>query len=376
MRRLPTSRSRYGKGRTRILRILLVDDDPGLRTLLRTTFEVADVELVEAESAEVARRAIAVEHPSVIVLDVQMPGMTGIEFCRELKDDPSTREIPVVLLTGSEGGTAEAAEEAGADAFVRKPFSPLELLSVAERLAGGLYGVPFRASKKHSSDPEELLLLYARDLRHLLELERGQRELLQSAYLETVSALASALESKDTGTRAHSQRVQNYALALAEHIGDREVTGDQSTPYGFLLHDVGKIGIPDGILQKPGPLSAAERRRMETHTVLGEAMLAGVAFLQGEGLRIVRSHHERWDGRGYPDELSGPDIPLGARIFAVADALDAMTSNRPYRRAMSWEAAHTEVVAQTGRQFDPEIVDAFREIEPQLREIRRELAAA
>jgi putative two-component system response regulator len=115
---------------------------------------------------------------------------------------------------------------------------------------------------------------------------------------------------------------------------------------------------------------------METHTVLGEAMLSGVAFLQGVGLRIVRSHHERWDGRGYPDELSGAGIPLGARIFAVADTLDAMTSNRPYRRAMAWEAAHTEVVAQMGRQFDPQIVEAFVEIEPQLREIRRELAAA
>jgi response regulator RpfG family c-di-GMP phosphodiesterase len=345
---------------------LLVDDDPALRVLLATTFEVADVELVEADSAEAARRAIAHEHPSVIVLDVNMPGMTGTELCRQLKDDPSTRSIPVVLLTGSDGGTAAAAKKAGADAFVRKPFSPLELLAVVERLAGGLYGVPFRATKKRPGDPEEELLLYARDLRHMLELERAQRELLQSAYLETVSALASALESKDTGTRAHSQRVQRYALALAKHIGDEKVNEDPSTPYGFLLHDVGKIGIPDGILQKPGPLSAAERRRMQTHTVLGEAMLSGVAFLQGEGLRIVRSHHERWDGRGYPDERAGDEIPLGARIFAVADALDAMTSNRPYRRALPWRAAHTEVVGQAGRQFDPEIVEAFVEIEPQL----------
>src|SRR5919201_1392155 len=288
-----------------------------------------------------------------------MPGMTGLELCAEVKSSPETRDIPVVLLTGSEGGTDAAAKLAGADAFVRKPFSPLELLAVAERLAGGLYGVPFRAAKQRSGHPEDALLLYARDLRHMLELERAQRELLQSAYMETVSALASALESKDTGTRAHSQRVQNYALALAEHIGDHDVTTDASTPYGFLLHDVGKIGIPDGILQKPGPLTPAERRRMQTHTVLGEAMLSGVAFLQGEGLRIVRSHHERWDGRGYPDELSGAAIPLGARIFAVADALDAMTSNRPYRRAMSWGAAHSEVIAESGRQFDPQIVEAF-----------------
>ena len=358
------------------MRILLVDDDPALRTLIRTTFEVADVDVVEAENAEAARRAIRRRPPSVIVLDVNMPGTTGLELCRELKADPATRDIPVVLLTGSEGGTANAAKRVGADAFVRKPFSPLELLSVSERLAGGLYGVPFRATKKEPTGPNDALLLYARDLRHMLELERGQRELLQSAYMETVSALASALESKDTGTRAHSQRVQSYAMALAADSGDKKIARDPSTPYGFLLHDVGKIGIPDDILQKPGPLSPAERRRMQTHTVLGEAMLSGVAFLQGEGLRIVRSHHERWDGRGYPDGLARDEIPIGARVFAVADSLDAMTSNRPYRRAMSWAAARKEIVAQSGRQFDPDVVDAFASIEPALREIRRELAAA
>jgi len=358
------------------LRILLVDDDPALRTLLRTTFEVADVDVTEAESAAAARRRIRSARPDVIVLDVNMPQTTGLELCAELKADPATSDIPIILLTGSTGGTTAAAKRAGADAFVRKPFSPLELLAVAERLAGGLYGVPFRATKKRGSGPQEELLLYARDLRHLLELERGQRELLQSAYMQTVSALASALESKDTGTRAHSQRVQSYATSLAKAVGEAAVVHDPSTPYGFLLHDVGKIGIPDGILQKPGPLSPAERRRMQTHTVLGEAMLSGVAFLKGEGLKIVRSHHERWDGRGYPDSLSGDEIPLGARIFAVADALDAMTSHRPYRRAMSWQTARTEILAQRKRQFDPDVVDAFVSAEESLKEIRRELAAA
>jgi response regulator RpfG family c-di-GMP phosphodiesterase len=358
------------------LRILLVDDDPALRTLLRTTFEVADVEVAEAENAEAARRKIRANPPDVIVLDVNMPGMTGLELCVELKAAPETRKIPIILLTGSQGGSSAAAKRAGADAFVRKPFSPLELLAVAERLAGGLYGVPFRATKKRGTGPEEELLLYARDLRHLLELERGQRELLQSAYLETVSALASALESKDTGTRAHSQRVQSYAGALARSVEAEDLVRDPSTPYGFLLHDVGKIGIPDGILQKPGPLSVAERRRMQTHTVLGEAMLSGVAFLKGEGLKIVRSHHERWDGRGYPDGLVRDEIPLGARVFAIADALDAMTSHRPYRRAISWNAARTEILEQRKRQFDPDVVDAFVAVEDELKDIRRELAAA
>jgi response regulator RpfG family c-di-GMP phosphodiesterase len=358
------------------LRILLVDDDPALRTLLKTTFEVADVAVVEAEDAAAARRKIRSARPDVVVLDINMPGTTGLELCAELKAAPATRDIPIVLLTGSEGGTEAAAKKAGANAFVRKPFSPLELLAVAERLAGGPFGVPFRATKKRAQGPDEELLLYARDLRHMLGVERAQRELLQSAYLQTVSALAGALESKDTGTRAHSQRVQSYATALAQAVGEGAVVRDESAPYGFLLHDVGKIGIPDGILQKPGPLSPAERRKMETHTVLGEAMLSGVVFLKGEGLKIVRSHHERWDGRGYPDGLVRDEIPLGARIFAIADALDAMTSHRPYRRAMSWNAAHAEILAQRKRQFDPDVVDAFVTVEPALSEIRRELAAA
>ena len=358
------------------MRILLVDDDQALRTLLHTTFEVADVDVDEADGAESARRRIGAARPDVIVLDVNMPGVTGLQLCEELKADPATSDIPVILLTGSTGGTSAAAKRVGADAFVRKPFSPLELLAVAERLAGGLYGVPFRATKKRGARPDEALLLYARDLRHMLELERGQRELLQSAYMETVSALASALESKDTGTRAHSQRVESYATALARAVGENAVVEDPSTPYGFLLHDVGKIGIPDGILQKPAPLSAAERRRMQTHTVLGEAMLSGVAFLKGEGLKIVRSHHERWDGRGYPDGLRGDEIPLGARVFAVADTLDAMTSHRPYRRALSWDTARDEILGQRKRQFDPDVVDAFVTAEDELKTIRRELAAA
>jgi HD-GYP domain-containing protein (c-di-GMP phosphodiesterase class II) len=256
---------------------------------------------------------------------------------------------------------------------MRKPFSPLELLAVVERLAGGLRGIPFRVGKTKA--PEEQLFLYARDLRHLLEIERGQRVLLQKAYQETVTALASALESKDTGTRQHSQRVQRYAFELSCAIAP-PVADDQSAQYGFLLHDVGKIGIPDEILRKPAGLNEHEESLMRTHTVLGEQMLGGVAFLQGAGLAVVRSHHERWDGTGYPDGLAGQEIPLGARIFAVADALDAMTNDRPYRRARSWEFARIEIMEEAGQQFDPDVVDAFRDSEPVLRDVAREFAAA
>ena len=210
-------------------------------------------------------------------------------------------------------------------------------------------------------------MLYARDLQHLLEVERRQRALLEESYLATVTSLASALESRDIRTGAHSQRVQRYAAELLDLVDPGGVDRDPGLQYGFLLHDIGKLAIPDVILQKPGPLTRTERSRMQTHTVLG---------VHGKGLKIVRSHHERWDGRGYPDRLRGADVPLGARIFAVADALDAMTSDRPYRRAQTWDAARDEVVAQAGKQFDPEVVEAFREREPVLHEVHRELAVA
>jgi len=353
------------------MRLLLVDDDEGLLALLRTTFEAVDVEVDEAADAVSAQQRIAAAPPDAIVLDVSMPGLDGVALCARLKSARATREIPVVLLTGSDATTEATAQEVGADALLLKPFSPLELLAVVERVAAGLHATPFRADRKRR--PDEQLLLYARDLRHLLELERGQRRLLEAAYHETVTALAGALESKDSGTGQHSQRVHRYAVELAL-VAAPSVVDDESVAYGFMLHDVGKIGIPDSILQKPGPLTASERRLMETHTVSGEQLLRGVSFLQGKGLEIVRSHHERWDGRGYPDRLAGKKIPVAARIFAVADALDAMTSDRPYRRAMAWAAAGRELVSQAGLQFDPTVVEAFRARERSLRRIRRELA--
>jgi ribonuclease P protein subunit RPR2 len=352
------------------LRLLLVDDDDGLRALLRTTFEAVDVEVDEAPDAIAARERIAAARPDAVVLDVRMPGTDGVALCAQLKGARETRDVPVVLLTGDDLATDAVAQEVGADALVLKPFSPLELLAVVERVSAGLHGTPVGASS--GKRPEEQLLLYARDLRHMLELERGQRRLLQAAYHETVSALAGALESKDSATGEHSERVQRYALELAQ-VAAPEIVEDESVVCGFILHDVGKIGIPDKILQKPGPLTEPERRVMETHTVVGEQLLSGVSFLQGEGLGVVRSHHERWDGRGYPDGLAGGDIPVAARIFAVADALDAMTSNRPYRKAMSWAAAGRELAAQAGKQFDPAVVEAFRSCDRALRRVRKEL---
>jgi cyclic di-GMP phosphodiesterase len=355
------------------VRLLIVDDDAAFRALLRTTFEVVDVEVDDVGTGEAALEAVVRHRPDVIVLDVRLPGMSGSEVCRRIKRDEGTAGIAVVLLSGSVGD-AGVGQDHGADALMRKPFSPLELLEVVERLTGGLSAVPPPDRGEGPFEDEQQLLLYARDLRHLLEIERGQRVLLQNAYHQTVSALASALESKDTGTRAHSQRVQRYALELSRSLSPGLID-DASAEYGFLLHDVGKIGIPDRILQKPGPLNEGEARLMRTHTLLGEQMLGGVAFLQGVGLAIVRSHHERWDGSGYPDGIEATEIPIAARIFAVADALDAMTSDRPYRPARSWADAGREIVAESKAQFDPAVVDAFVERQGRLREIRATVAA-
>jgi response regulator RpfG family c-di-GMP phosphodiesterase len=353
------------------MRLLLVDDDPGFRALLRTTFEDVHVEVDEAGSAAQAEVRIAELRPDVIVLDIGMPGMDGLAFCRELKANEATCSIRIVLLTGMDD-VEEAAGAVGADALLLKPFRPLELLGVVERLAGSAVGAPIRRTPHRSS--EEQLVLYARDLRHLVEIERAQRGLLESAYKETVSALASALGTKDTGTRQHSQRVQRYALELTRTI-DPALAEDPSLEYGFLLHDIGKIGVPDHILLKPGPLNDAEWRVMRAHTLLGSQMIGGVAFLQDAGVQVVRSHHERWDGAGYPDGLVGDEIPLGARIFAVADAVDAITNSRPYREARSWRDCRREIVAQKGTQFDPMVIEAFCDREHILHEIRREFLA-
>jgi diguanylate cyclase (GGDEF)-like protein len=357
---------------TRPLRILLVDDDPGLLVLLRTTFQIIDIEVEEARSVAEAQGRIAANRPDVIVLDVAMPVVDGLFFCRGLKSDPETREIPVVVLTGAADSEDEA-KRAGAEAFLQKPFSPLDLLALVEQLAGGLFEGPFTLMADER--PEEQILLYARDLRRLLELERGQRHLLKKAYEETIGAFAGALEAKDFGTGAHSKRVVRYATELTREL-EPSLLVDPSLEYGFLLHDVGKIGIPDSILQKPGVLTKEERRTMRTHTTVGSRLLAEVPLLEGEGLDVIRSHHERWDGSGYPDLRGKGEIPIGGRIFAVADALDAMTSDRPYRAARSWQAAVDEIFVQSGRQFDPDVVEAFRSAEPKLRRIHSELLAA
>ena len=234
--------------------------------------------------------------------------------------------------------------------------------SQLQSVSQGYVRRPLPRGEKRTHKPGEELLLYARDLRHMLEVERGQRQLLQSAYLQTVSALASALESKDTGTRAHSQRVQSYAERAGrcnrwEALAERpEHAVRIPAPRRRQDRDPRWHPAEAGPFERGGTADG-----MQTHTVLGEAMLSGVVFPEGRrGSRSCgRTTSAGMDAR-YPDGLVREEIPLGARVFAVADALDAMTSHRPYRRALSWSAARGEILEQRKRQFDPDVVDGVR----------------
>ena len=346
--------------------VLVVDDDPGLRTLLRVTFEIAELDVAEAATVAEARSAITTSRPDVVVLDVELPDLDGLTLTRELRADATMDGLGIVLLTGGETDPA-VARVAGADALVRKPFSPLELLDKVRRVAGASgTGRALAASRR--SQVNDQLLLYAGDLRRLLDVERRQRHALGRAYRETLGALANALETRDTGTAAHSARVQRYATEIAR-IVEPALLEDPSVEYGFLLHDIGKIGIPDQVLRKPGKLTPGEWQLMQTHAPVGAAILADVGQLRGEGLAVVRHHHERWDGAGYPDRLARESIPLAARVFAVADAVDAITSDRPYRKAKSWDVAVEEIATESGRQFDPDIVEALLSREDALRPV-------
>ena len=348
-------------------RILVVDDDTSLRLLLRTTLAADEYDVADVPSAEEAREVARLWQPSVVILDLSLPGMDGLSFCAEIAGGKTSDTI-VILLTG-EVLSETTARLAGAKALVHKPFSPLELMTLIERLTDETVGSVVSLPRRD----DEQLLMYARDLGRIAGVERAQRQLLQQAYRQTASALADAVEARDRGTGLHAHRVQQYALNLAEAV-DPTLLDDPSLEYGFLLHDVGKLGVPDQILLKPGPLSQEERHSVQAHPTIGAQILGDVSMLRGAGLDVVRNHHERWDGAGYPDRLLAHAIPLSARIFALADTLDAMTSDRPYRDALHWNDAVEEIISQSGRQFDPEVVQVFAAHEPNFRRIYENLS--
>jgi HD-GYP domain-containing protein (c-di-GMP phosphodiesterase class II) len=227
--------------------------------------------------------------------------------------------------------------------------------------------------RARAADKELQLERYASDLRETFKAERARADELRASYMATVRALTNAVEARDAYTAKHAERVAAYGLELTRRI-DPALAAAAQTEFGFLLHDVGKVAIPDGILHKADSLGDAERELMRRHPEIGEQIVRSVPFLEGAA-RIVRAHHERFDGSGYPDGLAGEQIPLEARIFAVADAFDAITTDRPYRPAASIADAREQIARGAGTQFDPRAVEALREVPDEiLRRIREEVA--
>jgi putative nucleotidyltransferase with HDIG domain len=216
--------------------------------------------------------------------------------------------------------------------------------------------------ERSAAAKEQQLERYAADLRETFKRERERRHELRRSYMATVRALCNAVEARDAYTGKHAERVAAYGMEIAKVL-DAPFTDDPEVEFGFLLHDVGKVAVPDSILWKPEPLTPEERSLMERHPVVGWEILREIDFL-GEAKLVVRHHHERWDGAGYPDGLAGEMIPLAARVFAVADVLDALTTIRPYRPPSPLDEARGMIEEAAGSHFDPEVVAAFLEIPP------------
>lgn len=222
------------------------------------------------------------------------------------------------------------------------------------------------------AEKERQLEAYARDVNVTFKEERARTLELRDSYVHTVRALTNAVEARDAYTGKHAERVAAYGLEIARAI-DVRLAEDPQAEMGFLLHDIGKVAIPDGILHKAQALTPEERALMRRHPVIGAEILEGIPFLDA-ARAVVRHHHERWDGSGYPDGLAGEEIPLSARVFAVADAVDAITTERPYRSAQPFAAARAAIAAGAGTQFDPRVVDAFASVaDDVLERIRREI---
>jgi ribonuclease P protein subunit RPR2 len=215
--------------------------------------------------------------------------------------------------------------------------------------------------EREAADNGRQLERYATDLRETFKEERERTQQLTRSYMATVRALSNAVEARDAYTGKHAERVAAYGIEIARAVGLPRPEGVE-TQFGFLLHDIGKVAMPDAILFKPGALTTEERALMARHPVVGAEIVDGIEFLS-EAAKVVRSHHERWDGTGYPDGLQGEEIPLAARVFAVADVLDALTTDRPYRPRIPLAEARAMIVEAAGTQFDPMVIKAFEGID-------------
>lgn len=312
-----------GQGHT----ILIVEDDPAMLIALRDILEGAGYQVSTAPNGKAALELLAGEKPALILSDISMPILDGIGLFEAVRKQPGGRTIPFVFLTAR--GTREdifAGKSLGADDYITKPVTSHELLA---------------AVRARLQRTDELMLAQLRE-----------------AYKASLRALANAIEARDQYTGGHVERVGDYAQALAKEQGWGEEQRE-ALEFGAILHDIGKIAVREAILSKSGPLTLDEWLEMRQHPVVGGRMLEGIPYL-APAVPIVVYHHERWDGTGYPEGLRAEAIPREARLLAVVDAFDAMTTDRSYHPAYPAEMALEEILRQAGHQFDPQMVESFR----------------
>ena len=338
--------------------LMLVDDQPRNARLLQAQLGSEHFDFIIAQSGEEALNRIRDHLPDLIILDYMMPGMNGQQVALALKQDPHTRNIPVIMLTAlSDHASRMHALSAGVEEFINKPVDQAELCTRVRNLL------------RLKSYQDQL----ATHNRRLSDKVAERTRQLTEAYRDTIYTMVEAAEYKDEDTGSHVQRISFFCLELSEHLGMDKTFCDQIF-YASAMHDVGKIGIPDAVLLKPGTFDAGEWAMMKTHCTLGAKILqkGGSPYVK-MGAEIALSHHERWDGSGYPNGLAGDAVPLSARIVMLCDQYDALRSRRPYKPAMSHEQASAVILDGDGRtepgHFDPAVLSAFTHVRHRFAEI-------
>jgi putative two-component system response regulator len=355
-------------------RILVADDDEMIRTLHAEFVRGFgyDVEIAADGIEAIAKIGLGVD---LVLTDAHMPNMDGFEVARRIRQTRSSDELPIVMVTSLEARADRLrAYEAGINDFINKPVDHTELrLRLKWLLELKTAQDKLRRSKQTLESTVELR---TRELRQALEeVTRAQRE-VQAGHLDTIRRLTLAAEYKDHDTAGHIERIGRYSqvVGLAMHLQPRIV---DLLLHAAPMHDVGKLGIPDSILLKPGPLSDQERTIMNTHTTIGGQILAGsTSPVIQMGERVALTHHEKWNGGGYPNGLSGEMIPMEARICSVVDFFDALTMDRPYRKAVPNDEVVEMILSESGTSFDPAVVEVFQEVRDDLEAIQGEYVSA
>ena len=332
------------------IRILTVDDEEMIRELLIATLSREGYLCYQAGSAAEARSLVLDNPIDLALLDIMMPGTSGVEILKDIKQ-LSSNTVVLMVTALSDMETAMKCIHLGADDYILKPFDiERMLLTIKNALEKRRLLIE---NREYQANLEKKVSEQTKQIREAMAD-------LNLSYNHTLTALVRALDAREKETGSHSERVMNYTALLAEAMGV-DAAEIEIMSKGALLHDIGKIGISDNILLKPASLDENEWKEMRRHPELGYRILTGIKFLKGPA-EMVHAHHERFDGSGYPQGLSGKAIPLGARIFSLVDTLDAMTSNRPYRNALPFSAVFSEIKRCSGSHFDPAIVEVFLSI--------------